>query len=679
MPGISVTKIPIPFRSKGFSFSSYWATRNPSGLQLTWTSDTEITAAWTDAADAADGLKLYLSTDNVNWTLADTVAFGVQAGSATVTAGVVYWFKLVAYKGTNESDPVLGQVYEHRVLSTQAANLLPYFMMNEASGTAVQDRTANNWDGVYRNGPTLAQAGIGDGRTATVFDGSDDNINIDKPDFCSAFDGDEGTLMIWIKADATILQDGAGHYVVSLNGVTGTQTINFYKTTVNNNLTVVRSAGGINNLFDFKTLTAEWTCLIFTWSFTRQEHWLYVNGVNLKYLSTLVNQFDGILNHDRTVIGQTYANTQRFKGQLAHFAVWSKFLEAGEAYALGGLHNSDNTAHELFTRLTVKALVRGTAPSDWLGRPVLCKAASGEWVAVYRVGIDHNTPDASVVHHIIFTNDEGATWSAANKTTGGADVTNAPFAKQSTNTNQPGACLFKCPNNDLILIIYETGGAAPGSYQWRSTNNGAGWAVEGRILNSANYICEEDYTIVGSDIYITARDITDGAGNEDTVLIKSSDNGANWSIVADIQNSLDGNEIGITHTTGNDMLAVMKGSDLAHTYLYRTSDLGATWSAAVDITSLVGVIHKPRLYYLDGKVVLVGRYYIDAVNMMTVVHVTSDNGLTWSERFHPELPGVYQDAGYCDLLQRADGTYYMLGYAGMATMAVIKEYTFEDA
>ena len=66
----------------------------------------------------------------------------------------------------------------------------------------------------------------------------------------------------------------------------------------------------------------------------------------------MMSAWAGILNHDRTTIAQTYANTQRFKGQLAHYANWSKYIEAGEAYALGGLHNADNTAHALFTRLT---------------------------------------------------------------------------------------------------------------------------------------------------------------------------------------------------------------------------------------------------------------------------------------------------------------------------------------
>jgi hypothetical protein len=82
-------------------------TRTPSGLILNVISGTQIDATWDDAAETADGLRLYYSSDGVNFILGDTVAFGVEAGSITgLTAGVLYTIRLVAYKGSQESTPV---------------------------------------------------------------------------------------------------------------------------------------------------------------------------------------------------------------------------------------------------------------------------------------------------------------------------------------------------------------------------------------------------------------------------------------------------------------------------------------------------------------------------------------------------------------------------------------------
>lgn len=102
------TSAPVKGKGGGMSWSSYWTTRKPSALVLTVVSGTQVDAVWDDAAEAAVGLKLYYSSDGgVNYTLGDTIAFGVEAGSITgLTAGVLYTIKLVAYSGASESTPV---------------------------------------------------------------------------------------------------------------------------------------------------------------------------------------------------------------------------------------------------------------------------------------------------------------------------------------------------------------------------------------------------------------------------------------------------------------------------------------------------------------------------------------------------------------------------------------------
>ncbi len=109
MPGIAIGNC-IPFNRGGVNWSTYWTTREPSALVLTVVSDVRIDAAWTDSAETgADGYKVYISTDNATWTLVDTVAVGTQASSITgLTQATIYYVKVVAYKGTNESTGISG-------------------------------------------------------------------------------------------------------------------------------------------------------------------------------------------------------------------------------------------------------------------------------------------------------------------------------------------------------------------------------------------------------------------------------------------------------------------------------------------------------------------------------------------------------------------------------------------
>jgi hypothetical protein len=96
MPGIGIGISPL-FGGKG---GINWATREPSGVAATITSPTTATVVWTDSAVlGADGYKIYAGV-----TLKATVAVGAQTASVTgLTAATEYIFKVVAYKGAEES------------------------------------------------------------------------------------------------------------------------------------------------------------------------------------------------------------------------------------------------------------------------------------------------------------------------------------------------------------------------------------------------------------------------------------------------------------------------------------------------------------------------------------------------------------------------------------------------
>ena len=93
MPGISVSKICVPFGGGGIDWSSYWATRKPSNLIVTGMRDTEIDFSWTDNSAGDCSFKVFKSTDGTNYSEDGTTVAGDTTYTATgLTAGNLYYF-----------------------------------------------------------------------------------------------------------------------------------------------------------------------------------------------------------------------------------------------------------------------------------------------------------------------------------------------------------------------------------------------------------------------------------------------------------------------------------------------------------------------------------------------------------------------------------------------------------
>lgn len=141
------TGIGIPFRMGGGGYgAAYWATRTPSNLVAVDDSNTQITLTWNDAVAAGDGLKVYLSTNGgTTYVYNSTIAFGVETKILTgLTAGTTYTIKLVAYKGINESNPLLATeatyTYRKRIPIAGAAGAgTNYQVMAEVNSGAGAD------------------------------------------------------------------------------------------------------------------------------------------------------------------------------------------------------------------------------------------------------------------------------------------------------------------------------------------------------------------------------------------------------------------------------------------------------------------------------------------------------------------------------------------------------------
>lgn len=136
-----------------------------------------------------------------------------------------------------------GQTYSSKVLGY---NPIAYWPLWETSGlTAHCLVNSPAQDGTY-TGVTLGQPGIGDGNTCPWFDGANDYVNIFSAALSAAFDGSEGTVMIWARVNnAAVWTNGLGHVALKLGEDANNYGRIRQKTAVNNQVSYIYIAGGV--------------------------------------------------------------------------------------------------------------------------------------------------------------------------------------------------------------------------------------------------------------------------------------------------------------------------------------------------------------------------------------------------------------------------------------------------
>jgi hypothetical protein len=71
----------------------------PSNLVATAFSSTRIDLTWDNPAGSYSGNRIYRSTDNINFTLIDTIAINTSYSATGLTAGTTYYFKVQTFSG----------------------------------------------------------------------------------------------------------------------------------------------------------------------------------------------------------------------------------------------------------------------------------------------------------------------------------------------------------------------------------------------------------------------------------------------------------------------------------------------------------------------------------------------------------------------------------------------------
>lgn len=221
------------------------------------------------------------------------------------------------------------QLYEQRVLATSPLQLLK---MNETSGTTALDATGNSRTGAYTGVTLNSVASPFAPDFAPRFDGANDDLNDYTASLSTAWNWDEGCVMVWAKVSAAgIWTDGLTHQLVRFRSDgSATDDITIRKTGTNNQIDLSRKANGATKAVTvtLSSPTTAWYCFMLEWSLAGDYLKAYANGVQIGTTQTGLGAHGvaGLLSSE-THIGSAN-NALDWDGYLAYFAAWDSPADA---------------------------------------------------------------------------------------------------------------------------------------------------------------------------------------------------------------------------------------------------------------------------------------------------------------------------------------------------------------
>lgn len=217
-------------------------------------------------------------------------------------------------------------------------NLIGYWPLNEASGSVAADLSGNGRNGAYA-AVTLGRPGIGDGFTAASFDGSTSFCNIYSAGLAGAFNGAEGTVLVWAKvANAGVWTDATYRRFVRISGA-NLRDVLIAKLSAANNIIEFRHKTDTDIWTQVTTSSTDWMCLAFSWSVAGGFANAYYNGALQASSGGAIGTW-GANALDTTGCCVGAANTggaQGFSGLEAHAVLCNRALTTAEIATLSRL------------------------------------------------------------------------------------------------------------------------------------------------------------------------------------------------------------------------------------------------------------------------------------------------------------------------------------------------------
>jgi hypothetical protein len=228
------------------------------------------------------------------------------------------------------------QTYKDKVLGTVPDDLIAYWTLAETSGSTADNAegTAAR-DGTY-TGVTLNSSTGPDGQPVGLWDGANDYCDIFSLNFRAAFDGAEGTMLLWAKVSgAGVWTDGSTRNICTLR-VNSNNKLGMGRPAGNNHFSYSYASGGTPFVILKEGISETgWMSMAITWSETADEMKAFYNGVQEGSTQTGLGTWAGDLADDRTILGATITTpTSVWSGYLAHAALWSSPLTPAQILEL---------------------------------------------------------------------------------------------------------------------------------------------------------------------------------------------------------------------------------------------------------------------------------------------------------------------------------------------------------
>lgn len=231
--------------------------------------------------------------------------------------------------------------YDTKVL---ALSPIAYWGLDDTAGTiAVEKVNGGAWNGTYVNtgGITLDEVGMGDGNPSVLFNpigNENGNVAINSAGLSAGYNGDEGTIGIWIKPfDADTWLAGVSKRFFTLQVDFVDRIVLEITGNPANESRFMREANDSNVLSeDLPYSSLGWQHWMGRWSQSGNTQSLMYNGVQVSQESGLSVWTGGAFDSDVTRLGSFNASgTAEMNGWMAKAVIFDRWLDDPDALSVG--------------------------------------------------------------------------------------------------------------------------------------------------------------------------------------------------------------------------------------------------------------------------------------------------------------------------------------------------------
>lgn len=216
--------------------------------------------------------------------------------------------------------------YVDLLLRTSATSGAPFglWKFNETSGTTARNYSVH---GSLMNASYLAGVILNDLTFLTgepaAFISLNSGVNAYSTTFNTFFDGNKGSLLLWIRTSGLIWTSGNEHWIFRAE-VDSNNKIWIYKSTTDGQIVASITANGVTRTATLSGLTTtDWFSLGLTWSNDDRQILLYING-EVRAVDIFYTQpFTGSLSSFGVIFGaETLAGVDALSSDIAYAAIW---------------------------------------------------------------------------------------------------------------------------------------------------------------------------------------------------------------------------------------------------------------------------------------------------------------------------------------------------------------------